>query len=234
MANVFLRLIDFPAFLTFDALITCRCQYDELFFSDQLFDNYGILLPDTIKKSVPKRRAEFLAGRLAAQHALRSAGSYNYHVPIGIQRVPVWPIPYIGSITHSNEIAICVLSRDNQLLGVGIDLERVITLELIETIHHTIISEPEYNYIKSLSIPLNIAITIAFSAKESFFKAAYSSVNDFFDFNAVSIIEIHPGSQESTFVLVVEHQLSNKLPRGHHIKGHFWFENDVVITLLSV
>lgn len=69
-----------------------------------------------------KRKAEHLAGRIAAVHALREFGLKT--VPgIGTQRQPVWPQGlHLGSISHSASTALAVVSRQ----PVGIDIEAIL------------------------------------------------------------------------------------------------------------
>ena len=64
-----------------------------------------------------KRKAEHLAGRIAAVHALREYGIKT--VPgIGGQRQPLWPQKLFGSISHSTSTALAVVSTH----PVGLDI----------------------------------------------------------------------------------------------------------------
>ena len=48
--------------------------------------------------------------------------------------------------------------------------------------------------LESLSVDrLDLWVTIAFSAKESFYKAAYPTVGRFFDFSAAQVVSVNPG-----------------------------------------
>ena len=67
-----------------------------------------------------KRKAEHLAGRIAAVHALREYGIKT--VPgIGGQRQPLWPQKLFGSISHSTSTALAVVSTH----PVGLDIEAI-------------------------------------------------------------------------------------------------------------
>ena len=62
-----------------------------------------------LQSSGRKRKAEHLAGRIAAVHALRESGRKT--VPgIGAQRQPLWPHSLFGSISHSASTALAVVS----------------------------------------------------------------------------------------------------------------------------
>ncbi len=73
-------------------------------------------------KLVPRRRLEYLAGRLAARAALQSLGADD---PV-IGRhdgAPVWPAGYCGSISHSAGLAVAVAARSRDWRSLGIDIE---------------------------------------------------------------------------------------------------------------
>ncbi|HAT1617377.1 TPA: 4'-phosphopantetheinyl transferase superfamily protein, partial [Raoultella ornithinolytica] len=54
---------------------------------------------------------------------------------------------------------------------VGIDIENVLTLALAEELESSIISAAERGVLKASGLPFELALTLAFSAKESGFKA---------------------------------------------------------------
>jgi len=71
---------------------------------------------------VPKRRLEYLAGRLAASAALQSAGADD--PVIGSHGgAPVWPSGYCGSISHSAGLAVALAARSRDWRALGIDIE---------------------------------------------------------------------------------------------------------------
>src|SRR3990167_7038028 len=57
-----------------DVAKVVSCQYISDKFSDDLYENLPFNEPDIVKLSVKKRRAEFLAGRVAAIAALKLIG----------------------------------------------------------------------------------------------------------------------------------------------------------------
>ena len=64
------------------------------------------LLPEergAVAKAVPKRVAQFTAGRVCARRALAQLGNTE-PVPIlmGEDRAPQWPAGYVGSISHTD------------------------------------------------------------------------------------------------------------------------------------
>jgi 4'-phosphopantetheinyl transferase EntD len=70
----------------------------------------------------PKRRDEFLLGRLCASLAHEiHLGSELLLLPRSSDRSPLWPLGVIGSITHNQFWVGAAVSQSKILLGVGID-----------------------------------------------------------------------------------------------------------------
>lgn len=70
---------------------------------------------------VPRRAAEFSAGRHAARLAMAAAGLAPCAVPKGADRAPVWPRGVAGSISHSDQA--CIAAVSTGLRGIGLDIE---------------------------------------------------------------------------------------------------------------
>ncbi|MDF7681594.1 enterobactin synthase subunit EntD [Enterobacteriaceae bacterium ESL0689] len=114
----------------------------------------------------PKRQAEHLAGRIAAAHALQAVGETAIPA-IGAQRQPLWPAPWYGSISHCGTCALAVVSRWPS----GIDIEHRFSPTLTKDLMESIVNAEEQLSLKRSGLPLEHALTLAFSAKESLFKA---------------------------------------------------------------
>ncbi|MCV6604473.1 MAG: hypothetical protein OIF34_04145, partial [Porticoccaceae bacterium] len=70
-------------------------------YRPECYQQLGIALPQRVSKAVPKRQAEFLAGRHCAALALKSLGFENTEVQSGENRIPHWPQGAVGSISHT-------------------------------------------------------------------------------------------------------------------------------------
>lgn len=113
-----------------------------------------------------KRKAEHLAGRIAAVHALREAGIRT--VPgIGDKRQPLWPDGIFGSISHCASTALAVISRQR----VGVDIEKIMNQPTAAELASSIIDSDERHILQASPLPFPLALTLAFSAKESVYKA---------------------------------------------------------------
>lgn len=76
--------------------------------------------------AVPRRLAEFVAGRAAARKVLTRLGNPPAALPMGPDRAAVWPGGLSGSIAHDAGLAVAVGRRGAPL---GVDLEPNTPLE---------------------------------------------------------------------------------------------------------
>lgn len=169
-----------------------------------------------------KRKAEHLAGRIAAVHALREADIRM--VPgIGDNRQPLWPDGVFGSISHDASTALAVISRQR----VGVDIEKIMSQHTATELASSIIDSDERQILQASSLPFPLALTLAFSAKESVYKA-------FSDHATL------PGFDSAKITSLTAMQISlNLLPAfattmTERIAQIRWFQRDnSVITLCS-
>jgi 4'-phosphopantetheinyl transferase EntD len=203
-------------------------------YTDGLFDAYGIAMPPTIARSVAKRRAEYLHGRLAARHALARFGLAHVQVGIGDQRQPLWPEGIIGSISHNRRQA-GALALDGRVHGaVGIDLEHLVPADMCDTLWQTVVTPCEQAYLRELSAvqPLESLLTVVFSAKESFFKAAFPMVRRYFDFDAIALTAFD--IERRVLEFEVREYLCPQLVPGVTRSAHYdWIAADTVCTLCN-
>ena len=170
-----------------------------------------------------KRKAEHLAGRIATAHALP-----DRIVPgIGPSGEPLWAEGVSGSITHSGTQAMAVVVRHQDAL-VGIDCEAILPDREAREIQDGIVDAQEAICLTHSGYPFALALTLAFSAKESLFKALFPKANTYMGFEWARVTEL----TEKTITLA----LSN--PAGGYPEGKrfilIWQNNDTsVFTLLK-
>ncbi|HDG8062251.1 TPA: enterobactin synthase subunit EntD [Klebsiella quasipneumoniae subsp. similipneumoniae] len=136
-----------------------------------------------------KRQAEHLAGRIAAVYALREVGE-KQPPAIGDRRQPLWPAPWFGSISHCGQRALAVVTDR----PVGVDIERQFTPPLAAELESSIINEVEKKVLLHSGLPFPLALTLAFSAKESGFKASHPDVQAGVGFNDFTLAAIKEGN----------------------------------------
>ena len=107
------------------SIVMAKCNFNNKNFCMSLFDLFGISFPPELVHAVTKRKSEYFIGRYMASIGLKKMQVNTLHVPIGKHREPIWPSGVTGSITHTKDMAICVLANRNQLDYLGIDLENV-------------------------------------------------------------------------------------------------------------
>jgi len=171
-------------------------EFDASDFDPCVFAEIGIHCPANISRSARKRQAEFFFGRLAARQALSAitADLASANIDVGVSREPLWPDGVIGSITHDRRFAAATVEMRGRRRGIGIDIERVVCSETLHAMLDTVIDAQEMRDMSAQagSWPNTTLLTLAFSAKESFFKGTYRAVGHFFDFDAVRIMAMHP------------------------------------------
>ena len=91
------------------------------------------------------RMRELKTGRTYAKRALSMMGVNDVELPIGIDRSPVWPTGFVGSITHARSCGrgycAAAVARSNEIRAIGIDVEFVAGLD--PEVWPTILTEAE-------------------------------------------------------------------------------------------
>lgn len=212
-------------------------------YTDALYPQHQVIMPESVRKAVTKRKAEFLAGRIAAQAACSAYYSHLLlpqillpQIGIGPLRGPLWPAGINGSITHchlpSGEgIALAACGPCNKLIG--IDAEVIFSPQLAAETAEQFVDETERALIQSaqITVDYHVAMTAVFSAKESFFKAVAPVLGFYFDFDAIKLIKIE--EQQLSFEIV--DFLSEPFHAGIAIDIDFMvIDNAFVITSLCM
>ena len=172
-------------------------RFDRALYDDRDFERHGISFPERLGRAVASRRAEYLAGRIAAAHALAAIGIRGAQIGSGAHREPLWPAGVSGSISHSAQTALCVVARRPDLC-LGIDVERIVDDTLRGSISTQVLRADERPLSASAPKLDNAAFTAAFSAKESLFKALFPVVGRFFGFEAARVraLDLDEGSMQ--------------------------------------
>lgn len=214
-------------------LIQFYCKYSRQSFNKDLFHIYNLEYPLSMVDASEKRKSEFLAGRYCARQALSSFGVEAFQVRIGDNRSPLWPEGYCGSISHTGDVATAVVGNNANILGVGVDVERVLAHDFFEDVKTHVLTPGEYYLLNSRKYSKYEMLTIIFSLKESFFKAAYNLTQCYFGFEAITIIAID--SESGTVTFCINETLHERLCRDDILQGQFIFaEEDLVATLVTL
>ena len=191
------------------------CQFNESAFTKGHFRKYGITLPDSLRNSVDKRQAHFLAGRIAAAGCLAQLGTTQNNVGYGQDRAPIWPAGVCGSISHTKGLAVGVCARRETVYGVGIDVETLGNQANQDAIVPIAVTEEEIAVFnkkaEQLTDPQQAALII-FSAKEALYKALYPTLGIFIDYLDVALNAYDP--ENCTLHIRLTRHLSAAFPVG--------------------
>lgn len=215
------ELVDSALFLTATFAIDA--------YRDELFELLSINFPEQLENAVLKRRAEFLAGRVLAKIAIRHFSAADGNLPVGPSRQPLWPQGLVGSLSHSRRHAVSIVS-DNSTMAIGVDVEAICSEELSESISDIVLSLQERAFLKSFPENYCVLWTLAFSAKETLFKALFPTVGNYFGFDCAKICGID--MQRRRLLLELTMDLCETLQHGAQFWIDFVLEEEVVMTFL--
>ncbi|HWH90015.1 MAG TPA: 4'-phosphopantetheinyl transferase superfamily protein [Pseudomonas sp.] len=196
------------------------------------FQRSAVLAPPSIQRSVAKRQAEFLAGRICARAALQQLEGLNIVPPIGEDRAPVWPAHICGSITHSTGRAAAIVANKQHWRGLGMDLENLLSHERAERLAGEILTPAELQRMTAGSQDqLALLVTLTFSVKESLFKALYPIVQQRFYFEHAEVLEWTEAGQVRLRLLT---DLSSEWRKGSELEAQFGVQDGHLLSLVSI
>ncbi len=207
-------------------------RFDPGLLADGDFQRSAVPPPPSIQRSVAKRQAEFLAGRLCARAALHQLDQLDCIPAIGEDRAPVWPAHISGSITHSTGRAAAIVGHKAQWRGLGMDLENLLSLERAERLAGEILTADELQRMAALPREhIALLVTLTFSAKESLFKALYPIVQKRFYFEHAEVVE---WTEAGDIRLRLLTDLSAEWCHGTELIGQFAVDGEQLLSLLAV
>ncbi|MFS2008233.1 4'-phosphopantetheinyl transferase [Duganella sp. CT11-25] len=170
-------------------------------FSTARFAMEKINAPVHIRRSVLKRQCEYFHGRLAARHALLAIGVGETNIGSDALRAPVFPAAVVGSISHIDSLAIAAVMPSGQWNGLGLDVERRMAAPDLADAATVFLCAEEERVLRSAALPYEMAATMAFSAKESFYKAVSRHCGRVLEFSALRLQAIDASNAKLHFVV---------------------------------
>ena len=231
MSEQFINLIPRMLPHAHETLTYVMGRFQPAEYAPELYLRHGLAYPPNIAKSVTKRQAEYLAGRLCARSILAEHGYHQFDVATGKHREPIWPQGIVGSITHHGKLAAAICYPDCNILGIGIDLADVVDAGAGDALLQLVVSASELALLRSSvdELGLHHLLTLVFSVKESFFKAAFPQVREYFGFDAVQVIHVDAAAGRIAFRCATT--LSARLLQGSVHTAHFeWVGADTLLT----
>ncbi len=213
--------VRWPDTLTPAGTVACACSYEK-----NPDPSHLPLLPEQLLSAVPKRQAEFLAGRVCAASALDRLGWPKTAIPIGEGRAPVWPDGIAGSITHVIGFAAAIVSADSACRGLGIDVERVMDDAHARPLMRQVATDREWALLAD-RFAAGRGFAILFSAKEALYKAIYPSLQQFVGFTEATCI----GLDDRTLQFTLTSDIRDRLRKADAISVRYLLEEQHVHTL---
>ena len=197
-------------------------------FEPHMLEECPYVEPHLVFNSVKQRQIEHLAGRYCSNRALQTLFNTERSFLIGKGRhgQPLWPSSVVGSIAHSQDWAVAIVSQHAKWLG--IDCEDIMTMETAQQISTMIAQPNELSLLSKCDLPFNYLLSLLFSAKESIYKAIYPQIEKILDFNVVSINKFDLENNFMKFKFSVELQ---KILNGvEEITVSYFFVEDSICT----
>jgi len=177
-----------------------------------------------LSKAVPKRIHEFAGGRACARAGLAQLGYRDVALPMGTDRVPVWPAGMTGSITHTDGFCAAVVANCAHIRALGLDVERAGSVK--PELWRRICTPAELALLQSQDERSALqSATLIFSAKEAFYKCQHTLTGQWLRFADISI------TIESNFFTVQANQslqIADQSPGPW--RGQYRYEAGYVIT----
>ncbi|MFF7864378.1 MULTISPECIES: 4'-phosphopantetheinyl transferase [unclassified Pseudomonas] len=209
--------------------VLVSCSFDPALLGPDDFQRAGIVPSASLQRSVAKRQAEYLAGRVCARAALQRLDGRNYVPGTHEDRSPIWPAGILGSITHGKGWAAAVVAAQGSCQGLGLDQESLLDDERAERLMGEILTPPELERLDRRQ--LGLTVTLTFSLKESLFKTLYPMTRQRFYFEHAEVLE---WSADGLARLRLLTDLSPQWQHGAELQGQFSLQDGHLLSLVSV
>lgn len=165
------------------------------------------------------RRLSFASGRHCVRSVQETLGLQQ--VPIGRDgRVPVWPKSWVGSISHSNQVAVAVMSES--VRGIGVDVE--LLGRVSRKLWSSVFTVEEQSWLAGAPA---FCADVMFSAKEAGYKAIFPLQRRFIGFHEAQV-EVDLRQQQFKIRYLGAHTPNRLLDSG---TGHWHRAGDHVLTI---
>lgn len=175
------------------------------------------------------RAREFAAGRAAARAAMEQLGHLPRPVLQGPDRAPVWPAGLTGSITHTAQDALAVVTEDPAVRALGLDLEPAQPLD--PGLWREVCTDEDLLWLGTLGpSQRGYFAKLIFSAKEAAYKAQYQITRRLIGFDSMHLA---PDLENRTFTAELRIDLPN-MPKGTRLDGKFAILGRVFATSVEL
>lgn len=213
-------------------VVLVSARFDPAKLTEDDFQRCAVQPPASIQRSMPKRQAEFLAGRLCARAALQHLDQRDWVPDIGEDRAPIWPDDVCGSITHSHGWAAAIVAHKHDWRGLGLDTEKLLSHERATRLAGEILTPAEMKQLAAGPVEQTaLRVTLTFSIKEALFKALFPLVNQRFYFHDAQLLEWSDTGHARLRLLT---DLSSEWHNGKELDGQFSLHDGHLLSLVAV
>lgn len=182
-----------------------------------------------VQNAVPRRVAEFHAGRTAARAAMVQLDVLPHPVPMGPDRAPVWPAGLTGSISHTDKACVAVLGHSRDWAGIGVDLEEATALDPLLIAQVCTKSEQAWLGIQPVQ-DRGLMAKLMFSIKEAAYKAQYPLTGQLFGFDGMRIAIDRSNSAFTATFLAPQGGIS----AGAMLEGNYAHAAGLLVTAVAL
>lgn len=203
---------------------------------DEYQDTCSSCLPyeQWLDQALPVRRREFSAGRACAAAALQALGLEPAWLPVARPyRYARFPVGVVGSISHTQDLALACVADAQDFAAVGVDAERIAWHPELCPMAEHVMSTCELAQLEGMS-PIQALrfFYLSFSAKEAFFKAVFPLCHTDMDFCEA---ELQSWDETGRFLLrLTSERLGERFCTGQTFEGFWAVQGDTLLTLLPI
>lgn len=198
-------------------------------------ESLGTIYPEEevfIRNVVPKRKTDFIAGRICARKALARLGIDRFPIIMSNDRSPVWPSEIAGSISHTQGFCGVAVVLKKNVKSIGLDVECIDRLN--DRCWHLVCTDSELSWIRSIPKERQKDIvSLTFSAKECFYKCQYAVNKCWVGFHDATISVDH-NLNKGEYEIRLLKDISACFLKGTLFKGQYIFKDGFVFSGMTL
>lgn len=181
------------------------------------------------KKYGDIRKTSFLNGRYAAKQALKPFDLQDFSLLPNEDGAIIWPENFCGSISHTDEATIGIVSKKENFLSLGVDIENFNRCH--EKLWTMLFTQPEIDFLNKIVETEKIkTATMLFSAKEAFYKCFHPIFKCWIGFQD---IEVCADITANNLKFKSINSNFNKI-NSYNYEAKFEYYQNLVITYIAI
>lgn len=202
-----------------DCVVTECCRVEEKEY--ELYPEERV----SIQNAVAKRQQEFGAGRLCARKAMARLGIKDSPLLKDPDGPPAWPAGIVGVISHSNTWCGAAVARQEDIRGIGFDIETIDRVSM--QIAKKVLTPAEMEWVNASDEEAQKRLALLFSAKETIFKCVTPVYGKWFGFYDMVITHV---TEEQSFEVKLNDKISAEVPNCSTLIGRYLMHEGDVFT----